>query len=93
MEALTAHPAVAIGLTTTQAPFIEEARQQGQLYIQQPYELYSAENHEAWRRLYAVWKSPGTSMPTLIFSRASIVSASIPSRFRAWKTSIGFSAR
>ena len=22
------------------------------LYIRQPYELYSAENHETWRRLY-----------------------------------------
>ena len=40
------------GLTTTQAPFIEAARQQGELYIRQPYELYSKENHEAWRRLY-----------------------------------------
>ena len=34
------------------APFIEEAKSKGQLYIHQPYELYSAENHEAWRRLY-----------------------------------------
>jgi len=42
-----------IGLTTTQAPFIEEARSHGELYIRQPYELYSEENHEAWRRLYA----------------------------------------
>jgi phenylalanine-4-hydroxylase len=41
------------GLTTGDAPFIEEARSQGELYIQQPYELYSEENHEAWRRLYA----------------------------------------
>jgi phenylalanine-4-hydroxylase len=41
------------GLTTTQAPFIEEARESGQLYIHQPYELYSDENHEAWRRLFA----------------------------------------
>lgn len=41
------------GLTTTQAPFIEEARRRGQLYIRQPYELYSEENHEAWRRLYS----------------------------------------
>ncbi len=40
-------------LTTSQAPFIEEARQAGQLYIHQPYELYSEENHESWRRLYA----------------------------------------
>jgi phenylalanine-4-hydroxylase len=41
------------GLTTTRAPFIEEARENGELYIRQPYELYSEENHEAWRRLYA----------------------------------------
>lgn len=41
-----------IGLTTTEAPFIEQARSDGQLYIEQPYELYSEENHEAWRRLY-----------------------------------------
>src|SRR2546430_912425 len=41
------------GLTTTRAPFIERAQQSGQLYIHQPYELYSAENHEAWRRLFA----------------------------------------
>ena len=41
------------GLTTTEAAFIEEARGQGQLYIHQPYELYSAENHAAWRSLYA----------------------------------------
>src|SRR5438132_577409 len=41
------------GLTTTQAPFIEQAKASGQLYIRQPYELYSEENHEAWRRLYS----------------------------------------
>ncbi len=40
------------GLTTTAAPFIEAARSHGELYIQQPYELYSDENQEAWRRLY-----------------------------------------
>jgi phenylalanine-4-hydroxylase len=40
------------GLTTGQAPFIEHARTSGHLYIDQPYELYSEENHEAWRRLY-----------------------------------------
>ena len=43
---------VAAGLTTTQAPFIEAAQAQGQLYIHQPYELYSEANHEAWRSLY-----------------------------------------
>jgi phenylalanine-4-hydroxylase len=39
------------GLTTGCAPFIEEARSRGELYIEQPYGLYSAENHESWRRL------------------------------------------
>jgi phenylalanine-4-hydroxylase len=42
-----------IGLTTTKAPFIERAQQEGRLYIHQPYELYSEANHEAWRRLFA----------------------------------------
>ena len=41
------------GMTTTESPFIEQAKRSGQLYIEQPYELYSEENHEAWRRLYA----------------------------------------
>jgi phenylalanine-4-hydroxylase len=41
------------GLTTTKAPYIEQAQRDGQLYIQQPYELYSDANHDAWRRLYA----------------------------------------
>ena len=41
------------GLTTTKAPFIEEAKAHGELYIRQPYELYSDENQEAWRKLYA----------------------------------------
>ena len=41
------------GLTTTRAPFIEQAVQNGQLYIHQPYELYSDANHDAWRRLYS----------------------------------------
>jgi phenylalanine-4-hydroxylase len=46
-------PATQTGLTTTQAPFIEEAKANGQLYIRQPYELYSEENQETWRRLYS----------------------------------------
>lgn len=41
------------GMTTTQAPFIEAAQAKGELYISQPYHLYSAENHEAWRLLYS----------------------------------------
>lgn len=40
------------GLTTTRAPFIEEAQAAGRLYIEQPYELYSDANHDVWRRLY-----------------------------------------
>jgi phenylalanine-4-hydroxylase len=40
------------GLTTGKAPFVEEARNRGELYITQAYDLYSEENHEAWRRLY-----------------------------------------
>ena len=40
------------GLTTTKAPFIEQAQAKGELYITQPYELYNEDNHEAWRRLY-----------------------------------------
>jgi len=41
------------GLTTNQAPFIEAAQAAGEVFIHQPYELYSEENHEAWRRLFA----------------------------------------
>jgi phenylalanine-4-hydroxylase len=40
------------GLTTTEAPFIEQARHDGQLYIHQPYDLYTEENHRAWSALY-----------------------------------------
>jgi phenylalanine-4-hydroxylase len=40
-------------LTTSESPFIEQARTHHELYIHQPYELYSEENHTAWRNLYA----------------------------------------
>ena len=40
------------GLTPTRAPLIERAPAEGRLYINQPYELYSESNHEAWRRLF-----------------------------------------
>ena len=40
------------GLTTTKAPFIEQAQAEGRLYIHQPYELYSEANHDAWQRLF-----------------------------------------
>ena len=42
-----------VGLTTTKASFIEQAQAAGEVFIRQPYELYSAENQETWRRLYA----------------------------------------
>src|SRR6185437_16011316 len=44
---------MAQGLTTTEAAFIEAAQRNGDMYIHQPYELYSEGNHEAWRRLFA----------------------------------------
>lgn len=42
------------GLTTTKSPFIENAQEEGQIFIHQPYELYSEDNQEAWRKLYAL---------------------------------------
>ncbi len=50
---MSAPAAPSPGLTTTRAPFIEQAQARGELYIHQPYELYSEANHEAWRRLFA----------------------------------------
>ena len=44
--------AATVGLTTTQAPFIEAAQASGELFIRQPYELYSEDNQETWRALY-----------------------------------------
>jgi phenylalanine-4-hydroxylase len=41
------------GLTTTKSPFIEKAQRNGERFINQPYELYSDENHKAWGDLYA----------------------------------------
>lgn len=40
------------GLTTGHAPFIEDARSRGELYIDQVYDLYTEENQDSWRRLY-----------------------------------------
>ena len=42
-----------MSLTTTEARFIEEQKAAHKLFIDQPYHLYSAENHETWRRLFA----------------------------------------
>jgi phenylalanine-4-hydroxylase len=44
-------------LTTGAAPFVEEARNRGDLYITQPYQLYSDENHDTWRCLFARMQS------------------------------------
>ena len=49
----TPSPAAGSGLTTSEAPFIENSRSHGELFIRQPYELYSEANQEAWRALYA----------------------------------------
>jgi len=51
MAAIT--PTQTAGLTTSEAPFIEQARASGDLFIRQPYELYSEENQQSWRTLYA----------------------------------------
>ena len=42
----------ASGLTTTAAPFIEEAKSNGEIYIRQPYELYSEELRQEIRLVY-----------------------------------------
>ena len=52
MAGLRAEQTTSIGLTTTRAPYIEQAQAEGRLYITQPYELYSEANHDAWRRLF-----------------------------------------
>ena len=40
------------GLTTGRAPFIEAARADGRILIEQPYDQYTEDNHRAWRLLY-----------------------------------------
>ena len=39
-------------MTTNKAAFIENAKANGKLYVEQPFELYSTQNHEAWKQLY-----------------------------------------
>lgn len=57
---MTATATLSHDLTTTRAPFIEEAQTRGDLFIEQPYHLYSDDNQASWRRLYermgARWK-------------------------------------
>jgi phenylalanine-4-hydroxylase len=50
---LDAVPDPVAGLTTGEAPFIEDALAHGELFIDQPYNLYTDANHDAWRRLYS----------------------------------------
>lgn len=46
------------GLTTTKSPFIENALSTGEVYIHQPYPLYSEENHKSWEQLYTRMQEP-----------------------------------
>jgi len=45
-------PEAAPGLTTRHAAFIEHEREEGHVFIEQPYELYSEPNQQAWKRLF-----------------------------------------
>jgi phenylalanine-4-hydroxylase len=46
------------GLTTGRAPFVERAQARGDLFITQPWEEYSAQNHETWSLLYRRMQEP-----------------------------------
>jgi phenylalanine-4-hydroxylase len=41
------------GLTTTKSSFIEESINRGKVFIEQPYHLYSEDNQNTWKNLYA----------------------------------------
>lgn len=41
------------GLTTAESSWVEDARLHDRLFIEQPYDLYSEENHRTWRILYS----------------------------------------
>ncbi len=45
-------PATGRDLTTGRADFIERAQTRGELFIEQPYALYSESNQRTWKRLY-----------------------------------------
>lgn len=53
------------GLTTTKSPFIEQVVSRGELYVPQPWELYSEENHQTWaflfRRMMPRWEQFATA--------------------------------
>lgn len=54
MSAVGTAPVLVTGgdLTTGRADFIERAQTRGELFVEQPYDLYSEANQETWRRLY-----------------------------------------
>ena len=46
-------PNVVSDLTSERSLFIDQAQREGRIYVHQPYDLYSAENHRSWERLYS----------------------------------------
>lgn len=88
------------GLTTTKAPYIEQAVANGEMYIEQPYTLYSEENHDTWRRLYgrmqerwARYANPRflDGLTTLNFDDSQVPRLEDVNRFMAPRT--GFKAK
>ena len=88
------------GLTTTKAPYIENAVSNGEMYIEQPYELYSEANHEVWQRLYARMQDRWTryanprfldGLATLCFEPTHVPRLEDVNRFMAPRT--GFRAK
>jgi phenylalanine-4-hydroxylase len=89
-----------MGLTTTKAPYIEQAVANGEMYIEQPYALYSAANHDTWQRLYArmqeLWHRHANQrfldgLDTLCFEATRVPKLEDVNRFMAPRT--GFRAK
>ncbi len=100
MPTHAAHAIAGSGLTTTKAPYIEEAVANGEMYIDQPYDLYSDANHDTWRRLYARmqdrWERYANprfldGLATLSFDAAQVPRLEDVNRFMAPRT--GFRAK
>ncbi len=100
MTAYTSELAAGQGLTTTKAPYIEQAVANGEMYIEQPYTLYSPENHDTWRRLYARmqerWERYANprfmdGLATLKFDQAQVPRLEDVNQFMAPRT--GFKAK